>query len=205
MAESPAVDADPVEEAALLAELRAGSDTAYERLIRTYGGRMMAVARRLLRNEEDASDAVQEAFLGAFRNLDQFEGNSRIATWLHRIVVNAALMKLRSKNRRPETSIEDLLPRFDNNGYQEAGGRSWRPDVSDRLEERETRERVHHAIGKLPDVYRAVLMLRDIEQLDTKETGEILGLSENAVKTRLHRARLALKTLLDSEFGRDDL
>ena len=85
-------------------------DASYEQLVRTYGGRMLAVARRLVRNEEDARDCVQEAFLQAFRNIEKFEQRASLGSWLHRIVTNAALMKLRARARRPEESIEDLLP-----------------------------------------------------------------------------------------------
>lgn len=187
-------------DAELVDRLRAGDSQAYEQLINEYGGRLMAVARRLLRNEEDARDAVQEAFLGAFRNLDQFEGTSRLSTWLHRIVVNASLMKLRSKSRRPEQSIDDLLPKFNAGGEADELPRRW-SEVSDALEQKETRQLVQDLIGRLPDAYRTVLLLRDIEQLDTHEAAQALGISENAVKTRLHRARQALRSLLDEHFA----
>ena len=201
MAETLPTPADPVAHEAELVERLRGSDAhAYEQLINEYGGRMMAVARRLLRNEEDARDAVQEAFLGAFRNLDQFEGSARLSTWLHRIVVNAALMKLRSKSRRPEQSIDELLPRFNAGGEAEELPRRW-SEVSEALEQKETRQLVQDLIGKLPDSYRTVLLLRDIEQMDTQEAADVLGISENAVKTRLHRARQALRSLLDEHFA----
>src|SRR5688572_25308024 len=99
-----------IDEEALLARLRTGDDQAYEQMVHAFGGRMLAVALRILRNEEDARDAVQTAYLSAFRSLKGFEGGCRLSTWLHRIVVNAALMKLRSRRRRPEESIEPLLP-----------------------------------------------------------------------------------------------
>jgi len=98
-------------ESDLVARLRAGDEAAYAELVRTQGGRMFAVARRLLRSDDDAADAVQEAFVSAFRAIASFEGGARLSTWLHRIVVNAALMKLRTRARRPEVSIEELLPR----------------------------------------------------------------------------------------------
>lgn len=204
MPETPTVApaTEGMDEARLVAALRGGDPTAYEQLVRLHGGRMLAVARRLLRNEEDAQDAVQEAFLGAFRNLGQFEGQSRLGTWLHRIVVNAALMRLRSKSRRPETSIDELLPRFDGEGLMQTSSAAWRDDLPMALEEKETRAKVHELIGRLPDAYRTVLLLRDIEQLDTLETARALDLTENAVKTRLHRARQALKGLLDEHFSR---
>ncbi len=184
-------------ERALLAALRAGDDRAYESLVNAHGGRMLAVARRMLRNDEEARDALQEAFLLAFRGLPRFEGQSRIGTWLHRIVVNASLMKLRSRRAHPEESIEPLLPTFLEDGHSARVFGSW-PESADRLLERsQLRQRVRESIDRLPATYRTVLLLRDIEELDTGEVAEALGISANAVKIRLHRARQALRTLLD--------
>src|SRR5262249_37636914 len=106
-----------VDEAALLAGVRRGDEAAFELLIRTFCGRLLAVARRFVRNGEDARDVVQTAYLSAFRGLDTFEGGCQLSTWLHRIVVNAALMKLRSRRRKPETPIDDLLPAFQEDGH----------------------------------------------------------------------------------------
>lgn len=187
------------DEVALLAGLRAGEDAAYETLLRAYSGRMLAVARRFMGSDDDAREAVQEAFVSAFKAMDRFEGDSRISTWLHRIVVNACLMKLRTRRRKPEESIDDLLPRFAENGHLEVSGAGW--EGADALIERgETRMRVRDAIDRLPEAYRTVLLLRDIEELDTEQTAEALGLSKAAVKTRLHRARQALRQLLDEYF-----
>jgi len=183
------------EEEALLEALKAGDESAYEKLVRSHTGRMLAVARRYLPDESDARDAVQEAFLSAFRAIGNFEGDSRISTWLHRIVVNAALMKLRSRRRRPEESIEDLLPRWLPNGHPVTPAEPW--SAHRRLERDEVRKQVQASIQRLPESYREVLMLRDIEELDTQETAEMLGISTGAVKTRLHRARQALRELLD--------
>ena len=188
---------DPLEEAELVGRLRAGDDAAYDRLVNEQAGRLLAVARRMLSNEEDAHDVVQEAFLSAFRAIDRFEGGSRLSTWLHRIVVNAALMKIRSRKRRPETSIEDLLPTFLEDGHQTTAPVEWKKTAQEVLESQETRAMVRRLIDELPEIYRNVLLLRDIEELDTKETADVLEITPNAVKIRLHRARLALRTLLD--------
>lgn len=185
------------DEAALLRELRSGSERAYERLVRTEMARMLAVARRLLQNEEEARDAVQEAFVSAFRSIGHFEGGCRLSTWLHRIVVNAALMKLRSRKRRPEEDIEDLLPQFQEDGHQVPPSQDWAEPADALVERREVRELVRGSIDRLPETYRNVLMLRDIEELTTEEAAEMLGITANAVKIRLHRARQALRTLLD--------
>jgi RNA polymerase sigma-70 factor (ECF subfamily) len=188
-----AVDPD----ADLLDRLRRADQAAYEDLVRRHGGRMLAVARRMLRNEEDARDAVQQAFLSAFRALAKFNGASRLSTWLHRIVVNSALMTLRSRSRRPEESIEALLPRFLQDGHHEALFTDWGSSIDLSLIRQDTRQRVRAAIDQLPASYRTVLLLRDIEELDTEETARALGLTINAVKIRLHRARQALARLLE--------
>jgi RNA polymerase sigma-70 factor (ECF subfamily) len=183
-------------EAALLARLRAGEENAYEELVRNESRHLLAVARRLLRNEEDAQDAVQQAFLSAFRALPAFNGQSRITTWLHRIVTNAALMKLRTRGRQPEDSIEDLLPTFLEDGHHTEQFSEWTLPAEAKLLRLEARAHVRAAIDALPDSYRTVLLLRDIEELSTEETAQTLGVTPNTVKIRLHRARQALLKLL---------
>lgn len=188
-------------EESLLAALRAGVPEAYEQLVREFAPRMLAVARRFLSREDDAQDAVQDAFLSAFKALATFQGDSRLATWLHRIAVNAALMKLRTARRKPETPIDNLLPSFHDDGHRAGVGSSWAATIDQTVEQRETRRLVRAAIEKLPESFRTVLLLRDIEERSTEETADLLELTESAVKTRLHRARLALRTLLDPHFS----
>src|SRR5262245_31208676 len=187
----------------LVARLRAGDAQAYETLVRQYGGRMLATARRLVGTDEEARDVLQEAFLAAFRAIDGFAGAARLSTWLHRIVINAALMRLRSRRRRREESIDGLLPRFDEGGGWAEPASQWEAPTDTLLERRETRAKVRIAIDRLPLNYKSVLLLRDIEELDTDETAALLGVTPNAVKTRLHRARQALRTLLQREFPND--
>jgi RNA polymerase sigma-70 factor, ECF subfamily len=193
--------ATPVDdEASLVAQLRAGDEAAFEQVVRSYGGRLLAVARRIVGSEEDARDAVQDAFMNAFKSLDRFEGNAKLSTWLHRIVVNAALMKLRTRKRKPEQSIETMLPSFLDDGHHEERFQSWEEPIDKLMERAENRELVRKQIDALPEGYRTVLVLRDIEGLDTEETANVLGLSVNATKIRLHRARQALRTLLAPHF-----
>ena len=199
-AASPGSRAD---ETLLLERLRAGEEAAFEDLVRRYAGRLLAVARRYLPEEEDARDAVQEGFTSAFRALDRFEGNARLSTWLHRIVVNAALMKLRTRRRKPEQSIDDLLPDFLADGHLASSAQPWQAGADVLAERKEVRALVEKSISQLPESYRTVLLLRDIEELDTEETARQLGISANAVKTRLHRARLALRELLAPNLGAD--
>lgn len=187
-------------EALLLAALQAGEDAAFETLVRNYGGRMLLVARRFLGNDDDAQDAVQEAFLSAFKGLVAFDGRSKLSTWLHRIVVNAALMKLRTQRRRPEQSIDDLLPKFKVDGHEAAPRTRWN-DSATNAECAETRHLIREQILSLPETYRTVLLLRDIEGHDTETVARMLDVSPAAVKVRLHRARQALRTLLDPLFG----
>jgi RNA polymerase sigma-70 factor (ECF subfamily) len=189
-------------EGALVARLRAGDHGAFDTVVRQYGGRMLATARRIVASDGDAADVVQEAFVAAFRSVGSFEGHARLSTWLHRIVVNAALMKLRARRRRPEEPIDELLPRFDADGHFAQAVAAWDGDGGVQLERKETRALVRRAIDRLPEQYRTVLVLRDIEELDTEETAARLGLGSNTVKTRLHRARQALRRLLEADFGR---
>jgi RNA polymerase sigma-70 factor, ECF subfamily len=188
-------DADAAE-AALLAGLRRGSDEAYEALVRTTSPRLLAVARRILGTDEDARDALQDAYISAFKALPRFEGQARLSTWLHRIVVNTALMKLRSRKRHPEEPIETLLPGYQDDGHHSHEAEEWADGADVLLERAETRAFVRAQIERLPDNYRTVLLLRDIEEMSTPEAASALGISENAVKIRLHRARQALRALI---------
>lgn len=199
-----ACDPSRASESDLIARLRCGDELAYERLIADAGPRMLAVARRMMSREEDAHDAVQDAFVSAFKSIDRFDGRSQLTTWLHRITVNACLMKRRSQRRRPERSIDELLPEFLEDGHHKQTPRAWRNESLDGMERGETRDLVRSKIDELPEPYREVIMLRDIEELDTEATAELLGLTTAAVKTRLHRARQALRTLLDPHFSEGD-
>jgi RNA polymerase sigma-70 factor (ECF subfamily) len=190
----------PGAEASLLERLRAGDEAAFETLVRDNAGRLLAVARRYLRSEEDASDAVQDAFIAASRSIARFEGGSSLSTWLHRIAINACLMKIRSAKRRPQESLEELLPTFDETGHRIGPFESWSESAETVLDRDATRVRVRACIDRLPDKYRTVLILRDIEELSTEEAARALGTTPTAVKVRLHRARQALRTLLEPMF-----
>ena len=183
-------------EPALLDGLRHGDPACCDRFVKENLGRMLAVARRLLHDEQEAHDAVQDAFIQAFRSIHAFRSGSTLATWLHRIVVNCSLMRIRKAGRRHEVPIDDLLPQFDDRGrFLQA----FEPDscsAETLLMREQERAEVRRCIGMLPEAYRVVMMLRDIEELDTEETARALGITINAVKLRLHRARQALTTLL---------
>jgi RNA polymerase sigma-70 factor, ECF subfamily len=183
----------------LVRRLRAGDERAFATLLDANAARMLATARRILGHEDDARDAVQEAWLQAFCALDRFAGQARLSSWLHRIVVNAALMKLRSQRRRPEAALEELPPHADGESAWTRAGDDAPADES--IAARERRALVRRSIDLLPESHRCVLVLRDFEELDTDETARRLGITAGAVKTRLHRARQALRALIEQQYA----
>ncbi|HSF19810.1 MAG TPA: sigma-70 family RNA polymerase sigma factor [Vicinamibacteria bacterium] len=192
------------DEAEIIARLRTGDEAAFEELVRTHGRKLLALCRRLLSNEEDARDVVQETFVAAFRSLDGFRADARLGTWLSRIAVNYSLMRLRSRRRKPEQSIEELLPKFLADGHQTRESSSWGAPADRVIERQEVVALVRGQIDRLPERYRTVLLLRDIEELDTESVAKVLGVTHNTVKVRLHRARQALRGLLEPHFVRSE-
>jgi RNA polymerase sigma-70 factor (ECF subfamily) len=178
------------EEATLLASARAGDSAAFERLVTPHWDALLRVTQRILRNREDAEDAVQTAFLAAFRNLNGFHGRSRFSSWLSRIAMNAALMCLRVSRRKRETSLDELT--------ETAGARTSFDLVETRLNpeqeylSKESRVLLEKGLKKLRPLYVEVLHLRNLQELSTKETAGILELPVGTVKARLHRARTKL-------------
>ena len=192
-----AIDSSALSEASLIEGLRAGEERAAEQLVRTHGGWMLAVSRRIAGDSALAEDCVQEAFLKALRSIESFGGRSSLKTWLHRIVVNQTLMKLRSRKSKAESPLDELLPAFDENACRIEGAWETLATPEEICERQDMRALVQAKINALPESYRLVLQLRDIEEMTTQEVAEALGLSEANVKVRLHRARSALKKLLE--------
>jgi RNA polymerase sigma-70 factor (ECF subfamily) len=184
------------EESTLLERVKAGDQGACTRLVTIFGPQMMTVARRFMRCDDDCNDAVQDAFISAFNALARFEGEARLSTWLHRITVNSCLMKLRIDSSRRETSIEALLPTFNEGGCNGRWPIAMNTPSTD-VETSETRTMIHQAIDKLPHADRAVLLLRDIEEMNTAATAACLETSEHNVKRRLRRARQSLGARLE--------
>lgn len=190
------------DEPVLVAAAQAGDITAFETLVGRYERKILRLAQNITQNREDAEDVMQEAFLKAYEHLSGFQGNSRFYTWLVRIAVNQALMKLRK--RRPNVvSIdeevntgEDLIPREIED---------WGPSPEDRYKQTELSDILSEVIGDLDPSFRIVFQLRDIEELSTEETAEALGLSVPAVKSRLLRARLKLRQKLNKYFRRSEI
>ncbi len=189
------------DESALVAAAKAGDISAFETLVGRYERKIFRLTQNITQNREDAEDAMQEAFLKAYEHLQSFEGNSRFYTWLVRIAVNQALMKLRK--RRPNVvsldeevnTGEDMVPRE---------VEDWGPSPADRYAQTELSDILTKVIGDLDPPFRIVFQLRDIEELSTEETAEALGLSVPAVKSRLLRARLKLRQTLNQYFRRGE-
>jgi RNA polymerase sigma-70 factor (ECF subfamily) len=189
------------DEPALVAAAKSGDITAFETLVGRYERKIFRLTQNITQNREDAEDAMQEAFLKAFEHLGGFEGNSRFYTWLVRIAVNQALMKLRK--RRPNVvsldeqvdTGEDMMPRE---------VEDWGPSPEERYGQTELSGILSSVIGDLDPSFRIVFQLRDIEELSTEETAEALGLSVPAVKSRLLRARLKLRQKLNRYFKRGE-
>lgn len=180
-----------------LARAEQDRETQAELLVRDNIAWMLALSERMLRDRGLAEDAVQEAFMAAFRGLDSFERRSTLKTWLHRITVNATLTKLRQLKRLAEKSIDEYLPEFDRHDCRiEAPWTNLAP-LEEILENDDLRATVKKAIDALPESYRIVLQLRDIEGYDTNEVAKLLEISGANVKVRLHRARAAIKKLLE--------
>lgn len=185
------------DETELIAGLRRGETRAFEMVVRQYGPRLLATGRRILRDQSLAEDCVQETFIKAFERLDGFEGRAKFGTWLHSIMVNQALMKLRKLRPDKHETIDDLMPQFDADSCRIEAPWSHLATPHEMLEEEQTRRLVQSHIEQLPETYRIVLQLRDIQEFSTETVSEMLNISQGAVKVRLHRARSALKTLLE--------
>ena len=189
-------------ETALVQQLRSGDRPATERFVRAHAGWMLVVAQRYVRDTGLAEDCVQEAFLQAFRGIGEFEGRSALKSWLYRIVTNTALMKLRSRKCAVEQPIEASLPDIDRGCCRTETCWTEAATPHEILERKEARELVAAKLMDLPDSYRIVLLLRDIEGMSTEETAQVLAITEGAVKVRLHRARAAFKALVAPVLGR---
>ena len=192
----------------LLKDAAGGDPGALEALMGLYSGRVYRLAYGITRNTADAEEIVQDVFLQMVRKGADFQGRAALASWIHRVTTNVALNKRRGKRREVETSLEDCLPAYEADGHR-AGERAFlvadwsgRPDAE--LLSGETRRVLEEAIDRLPEHYRAVLILRDVEELSNEEVAASVGDSVPAVKTRLHRARMALREILTRRLGPPD-
>jgi RNA polymerase sigma-70 factor (ECF subfamily) len=197
----PKVSEPISDELALVQRAKAGDVGAFEELVRRYDRNVFRIAQHITQNREDAEDVVQDAFLKAYNNLAQFQGQSKFYTWLVRIAVNEALMKLR--RRRPErtVSLDEEVKTEDDSVPREVA--DWSPNPEQQYTQAELRDILDRTIHGLPATFRTVFVLRDVEGLSTEETAEALDLSVPAVKSRLLRARLQLRERLNKYFRRE--
>ena len=199
----PAPVGAPPDEA-LVEKAKAGDFGAFEELVAAHQERVYRLALRMVGTEADAQEVVQDALLSAWRNLKRFEGKSQFGSWLYRIAANAALMMLRSRRRHPQVSMDEILglgaDETGAEGFGGGAGDDWSKRPDDQLQSTELRAAIQAAVDTLPESSRAVFLVRDVEGLSTEDTAEALGLSIPAVKTRLHRARLALREAITRYF-----
>jgi RNA polymerase sigma-70 factor (ECF subfamily) len=188
------------DESALVAQAREGDTRAFGELVRRYEGKIFRLAQHVTQNREDAEDVLQETFLKAYEHLDQFKGDSKFYTWIVRIAVNQALMKLRRRKTDKSVSLDETIDTGEDTITREIA--AWDEDPEQRFSREELGEILDTAVESLEPPYRSVFVLRDIEELSTEETAEALNLSVPAVKSRLLRARLQLREKLTRYFKR---
>lgn len=171
-----------------------GSLDAFEELLQRYQVKAFNLSMRFVKNQEDAEEVLQDVFTTLYKKLEGFEGKSAFSSWLYRIVVNASFMKLRKRRQTPSVSLEDMTPQAQQITMEKEDLLPERTDAT--IHSREIRESMQQAVQRLPEEYRSVFVLRDIDGLSNQEVGEILNLTVPAVKSRLHRSRLMLRKRL---------
>jgi RNA polymerase sigma-70 factor (ECF subfamily) len=204
-AQPPVPAVKPPSDEALIARAKAGEFEAFEELVGRYQDKVYRLAYRFVRNETEAKEIVQDTLLSVWRKLDGFKGDSQFGSWLFRVTSNAALMRLRSQRRHAEVSTEELPAGYLDNpqsayGQVLAQGENWSKRPDDELQSDELRQKIQAAVDQLPEIYRTVFLVRDVDGLSTEETAEALDLSIPTVKTRLHRARMALRETIGKYF-----
>jgi len=189
-----------VDEATLVAQSREGDGRAFGELVRRYESKIFRLAQHVTQNREDAEDVLQETFLKAYEHLDQFQGAAKFYTWIVRIAVNQALMKLRRRRTDKSVSLDEAIDTGEDTIVREVA--AWDENPEQRFSRAEFGQILDEAIQGLEPPYRSVFVLRDIDELSTEDTADVLGLSIPAVKSRLLRARLQLREKLTRHFKR---
>ena len=189
-----------IDESTLVAQSRRGDTVAFGELVRRYEAKIFRLALHVTQNREDAEDVLQETFMKAYEHLDQFQGNSKFYTWIVRIAVNQALMKLRRRKTDKSVSLDETIDTGEDTIVREVA--AWDENPEQRFSREELGGILDTAVDSLEPTYRSVFVLRDIEELSTEETADALGLSIPAVKSRLLRARLQLREKLTRYFKR---
>ncbi|MBL8296380.1 MAG: sigma-70 family RNA polymerase sigma factor [Bryobacterales bacterium] len=187
-------------EGTLVQQAKSGDVSAFTELITRYERKIFRLARNITQNQEDAEDVLQEVFMKSFTHLDSFEGNSKFYTWLVRIAVNESLMKLRKRKSDKQVSLDEPVETGEEEVVREIA--VWENTPEQRYSQTELRRILDEAIAGLAPLYRTVFQLRDVEEMSTEDTAEVLGLTIPAVKSRLLRARLQLREKLTRQFKR---
>ncbi len=190
----PATDGARFPDADLVPRLKAGDPRAYEEVLGRYQVKIHNLARGLMRNDQDAQDVLQDTFLSLFKNIRTFKGDASLSTWIYRVTVNAALMRMRKRKKEGQAiPIEDYMPDFDDDGHRVAVVPDWHPLVDQMLMNKELGGLLREWIAALHPDYRIAFVMRDQEEMSNEEVAKVLGLTVAAVKSRLHRARLYLR------------
>ncbi|HEY0707480.1 MAG TPA: sigma-70 family RNA polymerase sigma factor [Polyangia bacterium] len=195
--------ADPDDQ--LVARAQHGDLGAFETLVERHEERLYRLAMRLLRNDNDAREGLQDSFVTAWQKLGEFAGRAQFGSWIYRVTLNTALMLLRSRRRRPMVSVDDVSEDAVSAGMEAAPDHNtndWTRRPDEQLQSVELKDHIQQAVGELPEILRVVFVLRDVEGLSTEETADALSITVQTVKTRLHRARLALRASISDYFGR---
>jgi RNA polymerase sigma-70 factor (ECF subfamily) len=188
------------DESALVAQAKAGDQNAFSELVNRYERKIYRLAKNITQNDEDAEDVLQDAFLKAYTHLDSFKGDSKFYTWIVRIAVNEALMRLRKRKTDRSVPLDEPVELGEETVQREIA--VWEDNPEQQYSQEEWRRILDEAVDSLKPDFRTVFVLRDIEELSTEETAETLGISVPAVKSRLLRARLALREKLTRQFKR---
>ena len=195
---------DPINDKALeeqlVKDLQAGEVSSFEQLANLYQKKIYTLSFNLTRNTIDSQDVTQEVLLTLFKKGHTFQGKSAFSSWVYRITLNASYMKLRTRKKEPNLSIEDLLPSLNGAGFQQEKLQDWSENTEASFFDKETRRVIQKAVDLLPDKEKVVFLLRDVEGLTTEKVSEILEITAPAIKSRLHRARLFLRKKLGSYF-----
>ena len=195
---------DPINDKALeeqlVKDLQAGEVNSFEQLANLYQKKIYTLSFNLTRNAVDSQDVTQEVLLTLFKKGHTFQGKSAFSSWVYRITLNASYMKLRTRKKEPNLSIEDLLPSLNGAGFQQEKLQDWSENTEASFFNKETRRVIQKAVDLLPDKEKVVFLLRDVEGLTTEKVSEILEITVPAIKSRLHRARLFLRKKLGSYF-----
>lgn len=185
-----------VKEADFVERLKAGESSAMDELVDAYSDKIYNLAMGLLKKEQDAEDVVQDTLLQVFEKINTFRGEAALSSWIYRIAINFAYMKIRKIKRNDYIPLEDYMPKFEKNGMHQHPVSNWADKADNKLIRKEMRELIMGNIDKLAEKYKIVLVMRDIQGLSTEEVAEATGMTVPAVKSRLHRARLFLRERL---------